>query len=101
MSNEHGHCPNCNTDLDGRGIWKYFNTEFQNKGDWLDRDGKYTDTRRVLSPEEAAVRADEVAKNYGATRTTGKWGRQIGLYSMEEDRTVRWKCPACDHEWKR
>lgn len=27
--------------------------------------------------------------------------RTIGIYSMEQDRTVAWKCPDCGHEWER
>jgi hypothetical protein len=42
-------------------------------------------------------RADEYAHAFGATRTTGKWGKKIGIYNMEQDMTTRWKCPECGH----
>ncbi len=78
MSSEHGYCPKCNADLDGGSVWE---TGF-----------------RMHGSEE---RADEYAAAYGATRTTGRWGREIGIYDMEKDMTVRWKCPDCEHEWRR
>lgn len=101
MSNEHGYCPSCNANLDGESIWGTFYNRFITEGDWLDEEGKYTKEPRLLSHAEAEKRADEVASNYGATKDKGKWGREIGIYSMELDRTVRWKCPDCDHEWAR
>jgi hypothetical protein len=76
MTNEHGYCPNCNADLDGGLIWEFF----------------YKDTG-------VAALADERAEMYGATRTTGKWGRATGMYDMEQDRTVGWTCPDCNHYW--
>ncbi len=75
---EHGHCPNCKVDLDGGSIWEHF---FKEKGS-----------------EEEATR---IAAMYGATKEKGQWGREIGIYSMETDRTVAWKCPDCGHEWER
>ena len=82
--NQHGYCPNCNVDLDGGSIWETF-----------------YDQNVELGHEGAVKRANEISHNYGATKDKGKWGRQIGAYSMEKDRTVAWKCPDCDHEWKR
>lgn len=48
--------------------------------------------------EEEALK---YASMYGATKTKGRWGRQVGIYDVFKDRTVRWKCPDCDHEWSR
>jgi hypothetical protein len=28
-----------------------------------------------------------------------RWKREIGIYSIERDRTVAWRCPDCNHEW--
>jgi rubrerythrin len=78
MKNEHGHCPNCNADLDGGSIWETF---FQLTG----------------SEEEA----DRKAEMYGANREKGRWGRTIALYDRDKDRTVAWKCPDCEHTWER
>ena len=78
MNNEHGYCPNCGMDFDGDLIW---------------------DTGMKLYDDEE--RADEYAELYGATRTTGRWGKNIGIYSIEEDRTIGFKCPECDHEYGR
>ena len=75
---EHGHCPNCDIDLDGGSIWQHF---FAQEG----------------SEEEA----DRIAEMYGATRAKGQWGREIGIYDTERDRTVSWQCPDCGHEWSR
>lgn len=76
--NEHGYCPNCGMDFDGGLIWE---TGLEMHG----------------TEEEA----DRYAKAYGATRTTGRWGKRIGLYDMERDMTTHWKCPDCGHEWPR
>lgn len=27
------------------------------------------------------------------------FSRVIGIYSMDEDRTIAWKCPECDQRW--
>ncbi len=78
MKNEHGHCPNCNADLDGGSIWEHF---FQETG--------------------SEEKADRIAKMYGANRERGKFGRAIGLYDRDKDCTVGWKCPDCGHAWER
>ena len=76
--NEHGYCPACGADLDGGLVWEYF----------------YAQTG---SKEEA----DVSASFYGATRTEGKWGRALGIYDRDLDRTVSWECPDCTHRWGR
>lgn len=96
---EHGNCPHCNANLDGGGIWNHFYQEFQKTGYWMDENGKYTTIRRILSPEEAAVAADEVAARYGATREEGRWGQKIGESNW--DRVIRWHCPHCKGSWDR
>ena len=78
MVNENGYCPNCKVDLDGGSIWEHF---FKETG--------------------SALEADRIAEQYGATRGKGQWGRQIGIYDMDEDRTVAWQCPDCGHKWGR
>ena len=100
-TNDHGNCPNCGTDLNGGSIWETFYQRFQTEGYWKDEKGNYTDDPRILDPEEAQKAADEVSESYGATKTHGKWGRAIGIYDMYKDRTARWKCPDCGHEWDR
>lgn len=74
---EHGHCPKCGVNLDGGSIWEHF---FE-----------------ITGNEEEA---DEQAAWYGATRHKGQWGRKIGIYDRDKDRTVAWQCPDCEHEWK-
>lgn len=102
MSSEHGHCPNCNADLNGGLIWEHFFKQFtEGSGYWLSEDGTYTEQHRTLSRAEAEEVADKVAKPYRATRTKGRWGREIGIYDMFKDRTVAFKCPDCNHEWDR
>ena len=71
-------CPNCNSNLDGELIYDTF----------LER---YGDEFKAL----------EVAAMYGATKTEGRWGRGISIYSRELDRTVAYRCPDCGHDWKR
>jgi len=75
---EHGYCPNCKVDLDGGSIWEHFFNEYKDEKE-----------------------ADRIAEMYGATRTTGQWGREIGIYDQEKDRTVAFRCPDCGHEWGR
>ena len=72
----HTHCPACNALLEGVLIWQTF----------VDQ-GKTEDE------------ADDLAAMYGATRTKGRWGLAIGIYCMERDRTVAYRCPKGDHEW--
>lgn len=78
MSQDHGHCPHCNADMNGGSIWQTF---FERTG----------------SEEEA----DKSASMYGATRDSGCWGRVIALYCQDRDRTVGFKCPDCHGEWER
>lgn len=100
-TNDHGICPNCKVSLTGSSIWQHFYDEFTTKGDWQDKEGKNRVGRTILTSEEAEIRADEVSGHYGATREVGTWGRAVGIYSREKDRTVAWKCPDCEHEWAR
>lgn len=76
--NEHGYCPKCGCDLDGGSIWKYF---FEQSGSEDD--------------------ADRTSAMYGATRERGQWGREIGIYDLNTDRTIAWQCPDCGHQWDR
>jgi hypothetical protein len=71
-------CPNCSADLDGDLIWQTFMDKYQDE-----------------------TTADEFAEMYAATRTEGRWKRQISIYSQGQDRTVAWACPDCKHEWER
>lgn len=91
----HGNCPSCGASLDGGSIWET-GLEFALEGKHYSQHGNPAETT-----EEAEKLADKYAEAYGATRTHGRWGRQIGIYSMERDRTVRYKCPDCGHEWDR
>jgi len=75
---EHGSCPACGTDLNGGLIWE---------------------TLRETRSEEEADRV--AAQLYGATRTSGHWGREIGTYDVGLDRVVAWRCPDCGHQWER
>ena len=78
MESEHPPCPACHADMNGGLIWQ----TFKDKG-------------------ETDEECDRIALMYGATRTSGQWGRAIALYDREEDRTVAHRCPDCNHEWKR
>ena len=46
-------------------------------------------------------KADEYAEAYGATRTTGRWGKKIGIYDVSLDRTTHYRCPECTYKWPR
>lgn len=94
MSGDHGHCPKCNADLNGGSIWQHFYDQAL--------DGKHYKQAGVMpEPGEAEKLADASASMYGATRTEGQWGREIGIYDREKDRTVEYQCPDCGHTWPR
>jgi hypothetical protein len=76
---EHGHCPACKADMDGGSIWQTMLE--QSNGD--------------------EAEADRKAEMYGASRTSGRWGRKIGLYDQKTDRTTHYGCPDCGHVWER
>lgn len=69
-------CPNCESNLEGDLIFDTFMKQ-------------YGDEEKALA----------TAGMYGATKTEGRWKRQIGIYDMDRDRTVAWRCPDCGHEW--
>ena len=71
-------CPSCKSDLEGGLIFDTFME-------------KYGDRKKAL----------EIADDYGATETTGRWGRQIGISCRDRDRIVEWLCPDCGHRWDR
>ena len=95
MANENGYCPRCNADFDGGSIWQT-GYDFAVQGKHFKQKGV-----PARSKDEAEELADNYAEAYGASRTRGQWGRQIGISSMEKDRTVAWLCPDCNHEWSR
>ena len=72
-------CPSCKSDLRGELIYKFFFEKYN--GD-----------------KEKAL---ETASFYGATETTGYFGREIALYDMERDMTTQYMCPDCGHVWNR
>lgn len=76
--NEHGFCPNCGMDFDGDLIWDTFYKQTQSED-----------------------QATEKAALFGATRTQGRWGHQIGITDLHNDWITQWKCPECDHVWER
>lgn len=75
---DHADCPHCGADMNGGSIWQHFMDQLANEAE-----------------------ADIAAGYYGATRDKGQFGRAIGIYSTERDRTVGWQCPDCKKEWGR
>lgn len=41
---------------------------------------------------------EEYREHYGDST---HYSRAIGIYSIERDVTIAWKCPDCGHEWER
>ena len=74
-----GHCPACKASMEGELIWQTMLE--QSNGD--------------------EAEADRKAEMYGATRTSGRWGKAIALYDVRLDRTEHYLCPYCEHVWKR
>lgn len=93
---EHGHCPKCSADLNGGSIWQTFYDQAIAGQHYRQKNGAFSS-----SVGDAEKLADESAAMYGATRDKGQWGRAVGIYDLESDRTVRFKCPDCKHEWPR
>ena len=66
-------CTHCNFKLEGRLIYLTFLEEYGNHKQAL-----------------------EAAKKYGATKTRGRWQRDIGKYDIDKDRCVYFTCPNCN-----
>ena len=76
---DHGHCPGCKADMNGELIWQTMLE--QSNGD--------------------EAEADRKAEMYGASRTSGRWGKKIALYDADRDRTTHYHCPYCQFIWER
>lgn len=72
------HCPMCNNNLEGELMYDTFFKQHHN--------------------EQKAL---EYAAMYGATKTEGRWGRQLGTYDLTKDETIGYCCPDCGHKWQR
>lgn len=95
-------CPHCNVNLEGGSIWHHFYNEFRTKGYWMDENGGYSQTLRILGPSDAAVAADKVAESYGATQENGKcWQNQIYVkdYKPDGSKVRYYMCPECKGTW--
>ena len=71
-------CPACKADLEGGLIFDTFMEKYGDEG-----------------------KALKHAEMYGATKTTGRWGRQIGIETPDYDGVSYWKCPDCNAVWDR
>lgn len=72
-------CPHCGISLNGGSIWEHF----------------YRETGSLSE-------ADRIASMYGATRENGmSWRREIGIYDIDDDTTVAYKCPDCGGTWSK
>ena len=79
--NIHGYCPHCNANLDGDLVIDY-----------------------PLSQGESIKEALEYVKSYSGWDEHGeanRWGRAIGLYCRDRDRTIGYRCPDCNEVWER
>jgi len=72
MSNENGFCKHCGADFDGGNILDVF-----------------------IKRGKTVSELEEIAEMYGYGPGRTQWGRQIGIYCMERDRTVNTQCPDC------
>lgn len=81
MSNIHGYCPHCKVSLDGDLVIDY-----------------------PLSQGKSMDEALAYAASYAGWNTHGesnRWDRAIGIYDINKDRTVEYRCPDCAKEWVR
>ena len=79
--NINGYCPHCNTSLDGDLVIDY-----------------------PLSQGQMMSEAIEYAWGYEGWDEHGeanRWGKAIGLYCMDRDRTTAYRCPDCNDTWER
>lgn len=79
--NINGYCPHCNANLDGDLVISY-----------------------PLSQGKTQEETIDYAKYYAGWEEHGlenRWGRQIAIYDLKSDRTVRYRCPDCNGEWNR
>lgn len=75
-TNINGTCPHCKASLDGELVIDY-----------------------PLSQGKSKKEALEYAKSYAGWDEHGednRWSRQIGIYNIDSDRTMYYKCPDCD-----
>lgn len=79
-TNIHGYCPNCGVCLDG---------------------GLVLDSYLLTSNPSAAVEYCGFHAGYGEYGLANRWGRQIGIYSLEKDMTLEYECPDCSYRWDR
>lgn len=81
LESQHGYCPNCKANLDGGYVVEY-----------------------PVSQGYPWDKVIEYCSHYSGWTEHGlnnRWGRSIGLYSWEEDRTTGYQCPDCKHTWGR
>lgn len=79
--NKHDNCPHCRADLNGELIID----TFKNMG---------------KTDEEALASAKQYS-GWGEYGVNNRWGRQIAIYDIDKDRTVKYKCPDCGQTWER
>lgn len=80
--NIHGYCPHCNANLDGELVT--------------------VSLEKMLgySPEKALEQAKGF-EGWEEHKENNRWGRQIGLSSIESDRVTEFRCPDCEQTWSR
>lgn len=49
----------------------------------------------------ASLRGSPIPVNQQESYGASHFSRKIGIYSVESDRTVAWRCPDCGGEWPR
>lgn len=79
MSNINGYCPHCNADLDGDLVIDYPLSQGQTRDEALAYAAMYD--------------------GWDKHGEENRWGRALGIYSMEQDRTIGYRCPDCGGEW--
>lgn len=74
-------CPHCNANLDGDLVIETF--------------------REMYKDEEEALKAAKCYAGWEPHGLQNRWGREIGVYCQDRDRTVAYRCPDCKKEWNR
>lgn len=79
--NQSGYCPHCNANLDGDLVIETFMEQGKTRKEALESAAYYS--------------------GWNEHGELNRWGRKIGISSMEHDRVMEWQCPDCHKRWKR
>ena len=81
VKNIHGYCPHCNADLDG--------------------DLVIDSLIKFGYPQNEVIEYAKYYQGYSEYGEFNRFTRKIGIYDVNKDRTIKWRCPDCKKTWGR